>query len=72
MTYRKIRQSLEGRPTPRLCKAAKDLDRASISVGIALNAKSPHRTPYRTYVLLGDSEMVEGSRKRCRLPPITN
>ncbi|MEJ2726279.1 MAG: transketolase, partial [Deltaproteobacteria bacterium] len=34
----------------------------SIGVGIALNAKYLDKLPYRTYVLLGDSEMAEGSQ----------
>jgi transketolase len=33
-----------------------------IGVGMALNAKYLDRLPYRTYVLLGDSEMAEGSQ----------
>ncbi len=33
----------------------------SIGVGMALNAKYIDKLPYRTYVLLGDSEMAEGS-----------
>lgn len=33
----------------------------SVGVGIAMNAKYLEKTPYRTYVLLGDSEMAEGS-----------
>ena len=33
----------------------------SIGVGMALNAKYLEKLPYRTYVLLGDSEMAEGS-----------
>lgn len=34
----------------------------SIGVGIALNAKYIDKLPYKTYVLLGDSEMAEGSQ----------
>ena len=34
----------------------------SIGIGIALNAKYLDKLPYRTYVLLGDSEMAEGSQ----------
>ena len=34
----------------------------SIGVGMALNAKFIDKLPYRTYVLLGDSEMAEGSQ----------
>jgi transketolase len=34
----------------------------SIGVGMALNAKYLDHLPYKTYVLLGDSEMTEGSQ----------
>ncbi len=34
----------------------------SIGLGIALNAKYLDKLPYTTYVLLGDSEMAEGSQ----------
>ena len=34
----------------------------SIGLGMALNAKYIDKLPYRTYVLLGDSEMSEGSQ----------
>jgi transketolase len=34
----------------------------SIGVGMAMNAKYIDKLPYRTYVLLGDSEMAEGSQ----------
>jgi transketolase len=34
----------------------------SIGLGIALNGKYIDKLPYRTYVLLGDSEMAEGSQ----------
>lgn len=34
----------------------------SIGVGMALNAKYVDKLPYRTFVLLGDSEMAEGSQ----------
>ncbi len=33
----------------------------SVGVGMALNAKYLDKIPYRTFVLLGDSEMAEGS-----------
>ncbi len=33
----------------------------SVGVGMAINAKYLDKLPYRTYVLLGDSEMAEGS-----------
>ena len=66
MTYRKFGSPLEGHPTPTFPyaeAATGSLGQGlSIGVGIALNAKSLDRLPYRTYVLLGDSEMVEGSQ----------
>ena len=66
MTYRKFGSPLEGHPTPTFPyaeAATGSLGQGlSIGVGIALNAKSIDRLPYRTYVLLGDSEMVEGSQ----------
>jgi transketolase len=34
----------------------------SIGAGMAMNAKYIDKLPYRTYVLLGDSEMAEGSQ----------
>jgi len=34
----------------------------SIGVGMAINAKYIDKLPYRTFVLLGDSEMAEGSQ----------
>jgi len=66
MTYRKFTSVLEGHPT----RAFKYTEAAtgslgqglSIGVGMALNAKYLDKLPYRTYVLLGDSEMAEGSQ----------
>lgn len=66
MTYRKFDSALEGHPT----RAFKYTEAAtgslgqglSIGVGMALNAKYLDKLPYRTYVLLGDSEMAEGSQ----------
>ncbi len=66
MTYRKFGSSLEGHPT----RAFKYTEAAtgslgqglSIGVGMAMNAKYIDKLPYRTYVLLGDSEMAEGSQ----------
>lgn len=66
LTYRKFGSPLEGHPTP----AFRFVDAAtgslgqglSIGVGMALNAKYLDELPYRTYVLLGDSEMSEGSQ----------
>ncbi len=66
LTYRKFGSPLEGHPTP----AFRYVDAAtgslgqglSIGVGMAINAKYLDKLPYRTYVLLGDSEMAEGSQ----------
>ena len=66
LTYREFGSALEGHPTP----AFKYVDAAtgslgqglSIGVGMAVNAKYLDNLPYRTYVLLGDSEMAEGSQ----------
>lgn len=66
LTYRKFGSPLEGHPTP----AFRYVDAATgslgqglaIGVGMALNAKYLDKLPYRTYVLLGDSEMSEGSQ----------
>jgi transketolase len=66
MTYRKFGSALEGHPTVnfRYAEAATGSlgQGLSIGVGIALNARYLDRLPYRTYVLLGDSEMAEGSQ----------
>ncbi len=66
MTYRKFGSPLEGHPTVnfRYTEAATGSlgQGLPIGVGIALNAKYLDRLPYRTYVLLGDSEMAEGSQ----------
>jgi transketolase len=66
MTYRKFGSPLQGHPTVdfRYVEAATGSlgQGLSIGVGIALNAKYLDRLPYRTYVLLGDSEMAEGSQ----------
>lgn len=64
-TFRKFRSRLEGHPTPRFPfteAATGSLGQGlSVGVGMALNAKYPDKLPYKTYVLLGDSEMAEGS-----------
>ncbi len=65
MTYRTFGSPLEGHPTPH-CRyvdaATGSLGQGlSIGVGMALNARYLDKLPYKTYVLLGDSEMVEGS-----------
>jgi transketolase len=63
--YRKFGSPLEGHPTvtfPYAEAATGSLGQGlSIGVGMALNAKKLDKLPYRTYVLLGDSEMSEGS-----------
>lgn len=63
--YRHFESTLEGHPTPRFKfteAATGSLGQGlSIGVGMALNAKYLDRLPYRTFVLLGDSEMAEGS-----------
>ena len=65
MTYRQFGSPLEGHPTPHfryVDAATGSLGQGlSIGVGMALNAKRVDKLPYRTYVLLGDSEMAEGS-----------
>jgi transketolase len=66
MTYRDFGSALEGHPTvvfPFVEAATGSLGQGlSIGVGMALNGKYLDRLPYRTYVLLGDSEMAEGSQ----------
>jgi transketolase len=65
MTLRKFGSALEGHPTPafRHTEAATGSlgQGLSVGVGFALNAQKLDRLPYRTWVLLGDSEMAEGS-----------
>ena len=64
--YRKMGSPLEGHPTvayPYVEAATGSLGQGlSIGVGQALNAKYLDKLPYITYVLLGDSEMAEGSQ----------
>ena len=66
LTYRRFGSRLEGHPTPRFPyveAATGSLGQGlGIGLGMALNAKRLDRLPYRTYVLLGDSEMAEGSQ----------
>ena len=66
MTLRNFTSRLEGHPTKEfeLVEAATGSlgQGLSIGVGIAMNAKYVDKLPYRTYVLLGDSEMAEGSQ----------
>ncbi len=65
MTYRKFGSPLEGHPTTsfRFTEAATGSlgQGLSIGLGMALNAKLD-QLPYRTFILLGDSEMAEGSQ----------
>ncbi len=66
MTYRDFDSALEGHPTarfPYVDAATGSLGQGlSIGVGHALNGKYLDKLPYRTYVLLGDSEMAEGAQ----------
>ncbi|MDD2807145.1 MAG: transketolase [Patescibacteria group bacterium] len=66
MTYRQFSSPLEGHPTPRFRYTEASTGSLgqglSIGVGMALNAKYLDQLGYRTYVLLGDSEMAEGSQ----------
>lgn len=66
MTYRTFGSLLEGHPTRRFPyaeAATGSLGQGlSIGVGMALNAQRFDELPYRTWVLLGDSEMAEGSQ----------
>ena len=65
MKLRQFDSPLEGHPTMRFRyteAATGSLGQGlSIGVGMAMNAKYLDKLPYRTYVLLGDSEMAEGS-----------
>jgi transketolase len=66
LTYRRFGSRLEGHPTstfPYTEAATGSLGQGlSIGLGMALNGKYLDKLPYRTYVLLGDSEMAEGSQ----------
>jgi len=63
---RKFGSPLEGHPTvafPYTEASTGSLGQGlSIGVGMAMNARFVDKLPYRTYVLLGDSEMAEGSQ----------
>jgi transketolase len=66
MTLRKFGSPLEGHPTvafPYTEASTGSLGQGlSVGVGMSLNAKFIDKLPSRTYVLLGDSEMAEGSQ----------
>jgi transketolase len=63
--YRNFESVLEGHPTKRFKHtevATGSLGQGlSVGVGMAINGKYLDKLPYKTYVLLGDSEMTEGS-----------
>ncbi len=65
LKLRTLTSDLEGHPTPRLPfvdMATGSLGQGlPVGVGIALNAKFVDTLAYRTYVLMGDGESVEGS-----------
>ncbi|HLC44311.1 MAG: transketolase [Candidatus Doudnabacteria bacterium RIFCSPHIGHO2_01_FULL_50_11] len=65
MTYRKFGSPLEGHPSMRFAfteAATGSLGQGlSVGVGMALNGKYLDKLAYRTYVLLGDGEIAEGS-----------
>jgi transketolase len=66
LTLRKLGSRLEGHPNPHVLPYV-DVATGSlgqglpIGVGMALNAKYLDKLPYRVWVVLGDSEMAEGS-----------
>lgn len=64
-TLRQFGSNLEGHPTNRFEfteVATGSLGQGlSVGAGFAINGKHLDKLPYRTYVLLGDSEMAEGS-----------
>jgi transketolase len=65
LKLRTLASDLEGHPTPRLSfvdMATGSLGQGlPVGIGIALNAKYLDKLDYRTYVLVGDGESVEGS-----------
>jgi transketolase len=65
LTYRKMGSPLEGHPTPRFAYAEAATGSLGqglgIGVGIAMNGRFIDKLPYNTYVLMGDSEVAEGS-----------
>src|SRR3954464_14978693 len=66
LTYRQFSSIFEGHPTPRIPWV--DVATGSLGqglpygVGMAIAGKRLDRTPMRTWVLIGDSEMAEGSQ----------
>lgn len=66
LRLRKIDSKLQGHPNPHVLKWV-DVATGSLGqgiangVGMALNGKYVDKLPYRVWVLLGDSEMAEGS-----------
>jgi transketolase len=66
MNLRKFNSFLEGHPTTAFQYVEASTGSLGqglpIGLGIALNAKYVDKLPYKTYVLLGDSEMAEGSQ----------
>jgi len=66
LTLRKFNSRLEGHPTPKFPYAEAATGSLGqglpIGIGMALNAKYIDKLPYNTFVLLGDSEMTEGSQ----------
>jgi transketolase len=66
LTMRKFGSRLEGHPTvafPYVEASTGSLGQGlPIGLGMALNAKYVDKLPYRVFVLLGDSEMAEGSQ----------
>ena len=66
LSLRKFGSRLQGHPNPHVLPyvdvATGSLGQGlAIGVGMALNGKYLDKLPYRTWVLLGDSEMAEGS-----------
>ena len=65
LMYRRMGSPLEGHPTPRFAYAEAATGSLGqglgIGVGIAMNGRFVDKLPYNTYVLMGDSEVAEGS-----------